>query len=58
MFSGVVNGIPTSPAPADLRKVMLKLRWIGLEEEAETLFRRLRVVAPGQCVAMEPPDTD
>jgi hypothetical protein len=58
MFCDVVDGFPASAAPADIRKIMLKLRWIGLEDEAETLHRHLRVVAPGQCVAMEPPDTD
>jgi hypothetical protein len=58
MFGNFVSDNPTFAAPADIRKVMLKLRWIGLEDEAETLHRYLRVVAPGQCVAMEPPDTD
>jgi len=58
MFGNIVNGISTFAAPADIRKIMLKLRWIGLEDEAETLHQRLKMVGPGQCVAMEPPDTD
>jgi hypothetical protein len=58
MFGNAANGISASATPSDIRMIMLKLRWIGLEDEAEILHQRLKTLAPGQCVAMEPPDTD
>lgn len=32
--------------PEEIRTLILKLRWIGLEEEAEELMTHLAVVAP------------
>jgi hypothetical protein len=41
-------------------KLIRKLRWIGLEEEADRLERALRIVAPEQrgTVCAEPYSTD
>ena len=49
------------PAPVttdEIRKMVLKLRWIGHEAEAEQLRQRLDAAVPGEFVAIGPPDTD
>lgn len=43
--------------PEELKKLILKLRWIGLESEAEQLCSDLAELAPEQIVA-EPLCTD
>lgn len=42
----------------DLRTLILKLRWIGLEQEAMRLHDRLRRMAPDQCAGLWPMETD
>lgn len=44
--------------PVDLRRLIIKLRWIGMEAEALTLHRVLDHIAPGECAALWPIDTD
>jgi hypothetical protein len=47
------------PAETDeLRKLVLKLRWIGMESEAEILSNHLAKTAPADCVFVAPCDTD
>ncbi len=51
---------PGAPAstPAEMRKLILKLRWIGMEDEAQRLSTALALCAPADCVPMDPRDTD
>lgn len=44
--------------PDELRKLVLKLRWIGMESEAEILCDHLARTAPADCVLIAPCDTD
>lgn len=44
--------------PADLRNLILKLRWMGSETEAIRLHARLADIAPGDCAVLWPIDTD
>jgi hypothetical protein len=39
-------------------KRIRKLRWIGMEQEAERLRMALGHVTPGDCVLADPRDTD
>jgi hypothetical protein len=48
--------VPT--APVDLKHLIIKLRWIGMEAEAQRLHRLLDRIAPGECAALWPRDTD
>jgi hypothetical protein len=45
-------------ASADLVKRIRKLRWIGMEEEAERLQIALSGIPAANCVLAEAPDTD
>ena len=53
-------GVPIAAAVAadDLRKRILKLRWIGMEDEAERLSSLLTRSRAGNPVLMGPRDTD
>ena len=42
----------------ELRKLIIKLRWIGMESEAENLSHRLAEIAPQACAFGEPRETD
>jgi hypothetical protein len=42
----------------DLKHLIVKLRWIGLEGDALRLHRLLDRIAPGECAALWPIDTD
>ena len=47
-----------SMKPAEMRKLIIKLRWIGMEEEAERLSDTLARSAPSECPLFGPRDTD
>lgn len=49
--------LPPLP-PADLRHLVIKLRWMGLEDDAARLCRRLARLSPEAGVALWPMDTD
>jgi hypothetical protein len=44
--------------PKAISKLIVKLRWIGLDREAERLSARLAQTAPEQCRMIGPHDTD
>jgi len=44
--------------PDELRKLVLKLRWIGMESEADMLSDHLARTAPADCVLVAPCETD
>lgn len=50
--------LPPQVRPADLKKAILKLRWIGQENEALELQRLLARLAPEECGPFWPLDTD
>lgn len=46
---GLVSASQRGPVPGnpqDIRTLVLKLRWMGLEEEAEELSHQLAAIAP------------
>jgi hypothetical protein len=51
---------PSSAAPNETVKLIRKLRWIGMEEEAQKLERELseREGTTADCVVATPRDTD
>jgi hypothetical protein len=49
---------PAAAKPAEIRKLILKLRWIGMEEEAERLSASLAEFATAECQVMGPRETD
>jgi hypothetical protein len=44
--------------PHAIAKLIAKLRWIGMEAEAERLSLLLARIAPGECRAIGPHETD
>ncbi len=50
--------VPALSRPAEIKKLILKLRWIGMEEEAERLSATLAELATDECPVMGPRDTD
>jgi hypothetical protein len=44
------NVVPAQQ-PMEVRKLILKLRWIGMEEEADRLASELARFAPGVTIA-------
>jgi hypothetical protein len=44
--------------PHAIAKLIAKLRWIGMESEAERLSVLLAQIAPGECRAIGPRETD
>jgi hypothetical protein len=49
--------MPPSQAPDEIRTLVLKLRWMGMEEEAEELADYLAVIAP-QSILLDVQSTD
>lgn len=52
---------PTSSRPIEivnLKKHILKLRWIGREKDAERLLSDLGALEPSEIVPMDAPETD
>ena len=49
---------PAAAKPAEIRKLILKLRCIGMEEEAERLSASLAEFATAECQVMGPRETD
>lgn len=45
-------------AAVDLKHLIIKLRWIGMEADAQRLHKLLDCIAPGECAALWPLDTD
>ena len=58
MLQNYMQEMPVLATPDAIRKMVLKLRWIGLEAEADQLRQRLDAAAPGESVAFAPSDTD
>ncbi len=56
--SGVRNSVLMPESPVELKKLILKLRWIGLENDAILLHARLAELAPGECAGLWPRETD
>ena len=54
----VRRAVATASEPGEMRKLILKLRWIGMEEEADRLSESLARLAPADCPVMGPRDTD
>ncbi len=52
------NSLPVPASPAELKKLILKLRWIGHEDEAISLHARLARLAHGEGADLWPRDTD
>lgn len=54
------NASAAAPGKSDmeLRGRILKLRWIGMEDEALELSEKLADAAPLDCPLIEPRDTD
>ena len=50
------NVVPSTVV--DLKQLIVKLRWIGLEGDAHRIRRLLDRIAPGECAALWPVDTD
>jgi hypothetical protein len=46
------------PTAIEFRKLILKLRWIGDEEQAERLVRHLAKVTPCSVTFVQPRETD
>jgi hypothetical protein len=42
----------------DLKGLIAKLRWVGLDKDAEKLCRELECKAPADCVPPGPLETD
>jgi hypothetical protein len=49
---------PTESTADDMVKLVRKLRWMGMDDEAEQLLRELRAKEPADCVLAAPRDTD
>lgn len=50
--------IAVPATPVDLKHLIIKLRRIGMEAEAQRLHCLLDRIAPGECAALWPLDTD
>jgi hypothetical protein len=44
--------------PQGLKKLLVKRRWAGMEQDAEELRHKLEDIAPEECIAMGPVETD
>ncbi len=59
MNEQIARTLPTHVSePREIRKLILKLRWIGMESEADRLGHLLAKVDPTDCAPMEPRETD
>jgi hypothetical protein len=47
-----------APATQGLKSLIQKLRWAGLDEDAEELCHQLENIAPHACVPPGPRETD
>jgi hypothetical protein len=47
-----------SVTPQDLKTLILKLRWAGLDQDADKLCHELEHIAPEDCVPLAPAETD
>ena len=53
------NQTATQPVtPQDLKTLILKLRWAGLDQDADKLCHELEHIAPEDCVPLAPAETD
>ena len=52
------KNVTATAQPAEVRKLILKLRWIAMEEEADRLSESLARAATIECPLMGPRDTD
>jgi hypothetical protein len=41
-----------------LRDLIVKLRWMGMDAEADKLCRKLDAMSPSECAPCGPQDTD
>ena len=44
--------------PQDLKTLILKLRWAGLDQDADELCHELEHIAPEDCIPLAPAETD
>jgi hypothetical protein len=44
--------------PQDLKTLILKLRWAGLDQDADKLCHELEHIAPEDCIPLGPAETD
>jgi hypothetical protein len=44
--------------PEDLKGLIAKLRWAGMDQDAEKLCHELETMAPADCVPPGPMETD
>jgi len=54
----IESNTPVEEKAAHLRRLILKLRWIGMEDEAASLYSHLVRIAPGEGAGLWPCDTD
>lgn len=53
------NQTAEKPAtPQGLKTLILKLRWAGLDQDADKLCHELEDIAPEDCAPLEPAETD
>ena len=55
---GIRKAAPQTRNVRDIKKMIVKLRWIGMEDEAELMSAELLRVAPAECLLLGPLDTD
>ena len=41
-----------------LKRLLVKLRWAGMEKDAEDLRHKLENISPEDCIAVGPAETD
>lgn len=59
MQSAVLQRNVSAPAPRrDLGALILKLRWMGMDHEADRLCRQLEADRDGSCMPIMPGETD
>jgi hypothetical protein len=44
--------------PQGLKTLILKLRWAGLDQDADELCHELEHIAPEDCIPLAPAETD
>ena len=44
--------------PQGLKTLILKLRWAGLDQDADKLCHELEHIAPEDCIPLGPAETD
>ncbi|MGC9954873.1 MAG: hypothetical protein ABSD21_11425 [Rhizomicrobium sp.] len=48
----------TPVTPQGLKTLILKLRWAGLDQDADELCLELEHIAPEDCIPLGPAETD